>query len=42
MNYLDFFENTPAQDKIFDIDEEHLNLSKSIFKENYDFYRLFA
>ena len=42
MNYLDFFKNTPVQDQIFDIDEEHLEGSKDIFKENYNFYRLFA
>lgn len=42
MDYLDFFENTPAQDQVFDIDEEHLELSKDIFKENYNFYKLFA
>lgn len=42
MDYLDFFENTPAQNQIFDIDEEHLEISKDIFKENYNFYRLFS
>lgn len=42
MDYLDFFENTPAQDNIFDIDEEHLELSKDIFKENYNFSKLFS
>lgn len=42
MDYLDFFENTPVQDQIFDIDEEHLDISKDIFKENYNFYRLFS
>jgi len=42
MDYLDFFENTPKQDTLFDIDEEHLALSKDIFKENYNFSRLFA
>lgn len=42
MNYLDFFENTPVQNDIFNIDEEHLELSKDIFKENYNFSKLFA
>ena len=42
MDYLDFFENTPRQDAVFDIDEEHLALSKDIFKEHYNFSRLFA
>lgn len=42
MNYLDFFENTPAQDQIFDINDEHLEISKDIFKENFNFHRLFS
>jgi len=42
MNYLDFFKNTTSQDNIFDIDDEYLESSKNIFKENYNFSRLFA
>jgi len=42
MDYIDFFENTPIQDEIFNIDDEHLELSKDIFKESYNFSRLFA
>lgn len=42
MDYIDFFKNTTSQDNIFDIDEEHLENSKDIFKENYNFSRLFA
>jgi hypothetical protein len=42
MNYIDFFENTASQDPVFDIDEEHLEMSKDIFKENFNFYKLFA
>ena len=42
MDYIDFFENTPVQNEIFNIDEELLELSKDIFKENYNFSKLFA
>lgn len=42
MDYLDFFKNTTSQDNIFDIDDEHLEYSKDIFKENYNFSRLFC
>lgn len=42
MDYLDFFKNTTSQDNIFDIDNEHLEFSKDIFKENYNFSKLFA
>lgn len=42
MNYFDFFENTPEQDSIFDISEEHLELTKDIFQENLEFDRLFS
>lgn len=42
MDYIDFFDNTPAQDNIFNIDIEHLEISKDIFKENSNFHRLFA
>ena len=42
MDYLDFFKNTTSQDNIFDIDEEHLEFSKDIFKENYNFSKLFS
>ena len=42
MNYIDFFKNTTSQDNIFDIDEEHLEISKDIFRESYNFSRLFA
>lgn len=42
MDYLDFFKNTTSQDNIFDIDDEYLENSKNIFKENYNFSRLFA
>lgn len=42
MSYFDFFENTPEQDSIFDISEEHLELTKDIFQENLEFDRLFS
>jgi uncharacterized phage-associated protein len=34
MSYLDFFENTPAQDQIFDMNVDDLEITKEIFIEN--------
>ncbi|MDR2640980.1 MAG: hypothetical protein LBC61_06905 [Candidatus Peribacteria bacterium] len=34
MSYLDFFENTPAQDDIFNMSQEDLETTKDIFLEN--------
>lgn len=42
MDYIDFFENTPNQDRIFDISEEDLEITKEIFQENLEFEKLFA
>lgn len=42
MSYFDFFENTPEQDSIFDISEEHLELTRDIFQENLEFDKLFS
>lgn len=42
MNYSDFFKNFPSQDRIFDISEEHLDISKEIFEEDCKFKSLFA
>lgn len=41
MSYLDFFENVPNQDRIFDISEEHLELSKEMFQEDQNLERIF-
>lgn len=42
INYFDFFENTLNQDKIFNLSEEHLEISKEIFEENLEFDRMFC
>lgn len=34
MDYIDFFDNTPEQDSIFDISEEDLEITKDIYMEN--------
>ena len=35
MEYMDFFKNpTESGSSVFDVDEEHLNLSKEAFLEN--------
>ena len=34
LDYVDFFEDSDAQDDFFKIDKDHLEISKSIFEEN--------
>ena len=42
MDYIDFFENTPNQDRIFDISEEDLEVTKEIYLENEEFNNFFS
>lgn len=42
MDYIDFFENTPNQDRIFDISEEDLEVTKEIYLENEEFNKFFS
>lgn len=42
MDYIDFFENIPDQETVFDTSEEHLESSKEIFQEDSQFYKFFA
>lgn len=42
MDYLDFFENIPNQDPVFDTSEEHLESAKGIFQEDSTFCRFFS
>lgn len=42
MSYIDFFENIPWQDSIFDVTPEHLQCSRDIFEEEAEVSRVFA
>ncbi len=42
MDYMDFFQNIPNQDTVFDTSEEHLESAKTVFQEDAQFCRFFA